>query len=452
MGMTTIFIAIFEGVESKNILRTGILRTLLAHSDIRLVLLVKSEERKANLQLEFRDPRILYEVVEPFAPAGFDRFFRRLKFYLLRTDTTLLRREMRYDLTRNAFAYYLNAFAHLALARRFVRAAVRAADFALVRPAEYAGLFEKYQPRLVIAANLFDEPEIHLLREARRRGVKTIGLINSWDKPTARCALRLLPDKVIVFNDLVKGDMIMHHDIRERDIFVGGVSQYDRYFNFRPLARELFFQKLGIDSKKRLIVYAPVGGVFGNSDWKMIDILYWLNGEGKFGENTEIFVRFPPNDFFDEAELKKRPHLRYVYPGVRFSQKRGIDWDMTEAELEELVNTLYHMSLLVGYASSIGVDAAVFDKPVMVINFEVVKAPMIASPSVYNRMAHYQKALATGGIRLINNEEELMQWVRRYLADPSLDREGRRRLVETQCKFLDGKSGERIGEFILSML
>lgn len=449
----TIFLTIFEGVESKNILRTGIFPTLLQNPDVNVVFFVKNEARVAYHKKEFKDLRIAYEVVAVPPPSGIDCIFVKLKFLLLRTKTTALRRTIRYESDRNWRVYYGGNFLSWFLARSAIRRAIRALDFFLVQNSVYTEFFARYHPDLVLCANLFDEPETHLLREAKRRSVRTIGFVNSWDKATARGMLRLLPDKMVVFNDLVKDDLMRYHDVREEDIFVGGIPQYDPYFSFRAIPREEFFRSIGMDSQKKLIVYSPVGSMFGHADWDMIDMLYRLKHEGKFGSDAEIFLRFPPNEFIDQKELKKRPFLKYTYPGVRFSEKRGIDWDMTFPELRDLANTLYHMSLIISYASSIGIDAAVFDKPVINLNFEARDYGLVSrSPSQFNRMYHYKKALQSGGIRLVNNEEELAHWVRKYLFNPRFDAEGRARMVKSQCVFMDGKSGERIGKYIISML
>ena len=142
--------------------------------------------------------------------------------------------------------------------------------------------FEKYRPDLVLLASIFDEQELNMLREAKRQGVEVVGFINSWDRPTARCMLRLLADRFVVFNDIVKEELIEYDEIREEDIYVGGIPQYDQYFKLIPWTRERFFQKLGLDPKKKLIVYSPIGSAYSNSDWDFIDLLYRLNGEGKF--------------------------------------------------------------------------------------------------------------------------------------------------------------------------
>lgn len=451
--MKTIFITIFEGVESKNILRTPIFETLMRRKDIRLVLFTKSQKRAEYHKKEFNDPRIIYEVVENPKVVGFDWIFRKLKYTLLRTETTKLRRRMDYGMRNNYISYHWGDFVNWFLARRTIIRVVRILDYYFVRDRVYAKYFEKHKPDIVFLANLFDEREVHFLREAERRDVKTVGFINTWDRVSARCILRLLPDRLAVFNDLIKEELVCYDDVNREQIFVGGIPQYDQYFSLRPSLREEFFRGLGLSSATKLIVYSPIGSAFSNSDWDMMDLLDRLAKGGKFGEHVAVLVRFPPNDFIDPKELDKRPDLLYTYPGTRFSEKRGVDWDMNFAELKYLSDTLYHMSLLICYASSISIDAAALDRPIINLNFEIRPHEILSkSPTQFYKMEHYKKALDTGGIHLVGSEDELIELVKKYLENPALDRRARAMLVESQCKFKDGKSGERIANFVLSYL
>lgn len=451
--MRTIFVTIFEGVESKNILRTSVLPTLLGDPDVSLVLFTKSGERAMYHQKEFNDPRIIYEVIEEPEVVGLDQLFMKLRFFLLNTESSWLWRKMSFEERENYLPHYVGSLLKFILARPGIAVIFRWLDYLLVRDSRYRGVFDKYNPDLVFVANLFSEHEIHLAREARRRHIKSVGLINSWDRVTARSVLRLVPDKLIVFNELVKEEAMEHNGISRDQIFVSGIPQYDKYFTGTRTNREAFFRKKGIDPGHRLIVFSPQGGTFSESDWDIIDLMQRLLAEGRFGQNVSILVRFPPNDYFDPEEIARRPNMIYDYPGTRFSKIKGTDWDMTPEELQNLVDTLYHMSLIVTYASSISVDAAVFDKPVININFELRKsASPFKIPTRYYAKTHYRKALDTGGIRLVDNEEELVKWANIYLNDPSVDSENRKRLVKEQCAYLDGKSGERIGKFILDYL
>jgi len=440
-------------MEIKNILRTSILSTLLEEKDIRIVLFTRTQERVDYHKKEFNNPRIAYEIVEKPVIRGIDRLLQKFKFLLLHTETTDLRRRMRYEAEKNIVGYYAGRVLNRVFARKFFRILLRFLDYHMVTNRQYDLYFINYAPCLVILGNLFTESEGDFLRAAKKRSIRTVGFINSWDKTAGRSVLRGLPDQIIVFNDIIKQEVIMYNDVDAKNIFVGGMPHFDHYFNGHITPREQFLKTINLSDDMRFILYAPIGSTFSDSDWDMIDLLYRLNSEKKFGEHIAILVRFPPNDFIDQNELNKRPDLLYEYPGFRFSTVRGGDWDMGEREVKHLADTLAHMALLIGYTSSIAVDAAVFDKPIINIYFEIhKKKSSFLSPIHYYEMTHYKKAFQAGGTRLARDEDELVKWVNQYLHEPALDREDRQRIVREQCTITDGTSGEKIAKFILDYM
>ena len=448
--MKTIFITIFQGVEAKNILRTKVFAELMKHPDIRPVLFVRSPERAEYYRRQFSDPRIRYEAVDYRAGGRLERFFGRLKFHLLRTKTTDLRRRMDLDSSGDKFAYFSGLVLNRIMARSFLRRVLRWLDRYLVRERPLAACFDKYQPDLLFLAHLFDDVEIALLREAKRRNIPTIGFVNSWDKLTARCIIRLLPDQLLVYNDIVKREAMVHADMKAQDIEVVGIPQYDLYVGYTPTHRQEFLRRIGLAPQRRFILYAPMGETFSDSDWDIIDLLHRWLGNGSLPPDVDLLVRFQPNDLVNEKELAKRSWLHFDRPGTRFSSRRGVDWDMSEEELRHLADTLAHTSLLVCYASSLSVDAAIFAKPVINIGFEIKPAErLVKSPTQFYKMEHYRKALDSGGIQLVRSDDDLLHWMNRYLQDPAYDQGGRARLVSEQCGKLDGKAGERIASAIL---
>ena len=449
MSMKTVFITIFQGAEAKNILRTDIYKNLIAHDDIRIVFFVDSPERAEYYKKEFSHPRVFYEAIEDANPKGLDAFFSSLSFTLLRTATTDLRRKMNLEDNRNHLGYYWHLLLNRILARRWVRKLVRALDYLLVSNHRFAPYFEKYKPDVVFLAHLFDGQEVHLLREAKHRGVRSIGFINSWDKLTARRVLRLLPDSLVVFNEIVKEEAMRYADMKEKDIFVSGIPNYDWHVNYKPISRGEFCQKNKLDPDKKLIVYAPMGKAFSNSDWDIIDLIQDSTTNNSIA-NAQLFVRFQPNDFIENEELEKRPWLRYAMPGVRFSRARGVNWDMSFDDIKGLTDTLANADLFICYASSISVDAAVFDKPVINIDFEIKGGPLSKSPTFFYKTEHYKKVVKSGAIQYPKSKEDFLLWINKYLANPAIDREARKKLVSDQCWKLDGKSGSRIAGHILS--
>lgn len=451
--MKTIFISILSGVEAKAILRTDILASLLAREHLQIVLFVKNRARAAFYEKEFAHPRIQYEIVGEYAFSRWNILFEFLKNFLVRTDTLSLYRRLLFIDRKNPVIFFGGNLLSFILARPLFQRISRFLDAMLAHDRIFSAAYDRYQPSLVFLANLFDPVEVSMLREAKKRKIKSVGFINSWDKIASKGFLRLLPDKVIVPNHLVEREAVHYDTIPRETIFVSGVPQYDAYFNREGLlSREAFFEKIGADPRKKLVVFGPIGRTLSNSDWEIIDRLNALL-KARLPE-TELLVRFQPNDFAgDETEFKKRPWLRADVPGVRFGAGLGMDWDMTGAELLHLKNTLFHCSVVVSYASSISIDSAVFDKPVINVGFEVRTGdPAQKQPTRRYATVHYRKALATGGIRLVISENELAAWIKKYLEHPELHREGRARLVREQCVYTDGKTGKRIADFLLRQL
>ena len=58
----------------------------------------------------------------------------------------------------------------------------------------------------------------------------------------------------------------------------------------------------------------------------------------------------------------------------------------------------------------------------------------------------------SGGVKIAYDKEELLEQINELLAHPDWGSAGRKKIVKEQCVYTDGKSGERIGNFILSLL
>ncbi len=436
------------GVEAKSILRTNILGALL-DSGARVVLFVKSKERADFYRAEYDHQNLYYEVVEKPRLSRLNGIFEFVRQYLIQTKTMRLYKRLVYEESRNRLRYMASSLATMLLARPAVRQFVRFLDYRLCWESSFDDVFHRYEPDCVFLSNLFSDIETSMLRAARARGIRTIGFINSWDKTTSRGSVRLHPDTLIVPSDFVLEDALRFVDIQPERIVVSGPPQYDDYTNTDGIiSREDFFKKIKMDSRLPLVVFSPMGSTWSDSDWDMID-LFHNEMEKRAQRPYNFFVRFLPNDSFD-ARHAERPWLRYDIPGVRFGALRGMDWDMRFDELRHLKNTLYHASLFVSYASSLAIDAALFDKPIINIGFEVRNGQgPFQTPTRRYETEHYSRGLLAGGIHMAKSKEELVEWIDRYLEDPSIDRSGRERLVREQCSKVDGTAGARIAAAIL---
>ena len=61
-----------------------------------------------------------------------------------------------------------------------------------------------------------------------------------------------------------------------------------------------------------------------------------------------------------------------------------------------------------------------------------------------------KKMLDLGGMTMVSNKEDLILWISKYLDDPKINSEKRKAVTKQQLWKLDGKSGERIANYILN--
>ena len=119
----------------------------------------------------------------------------------------------------------------------------------------------------------------------------------------------------------------------------------------------------------------------------------------------------------------------------------------------ELAESMKYADVVVNFASTITIDAAVFDTPIVCVNYDHRGArPFKLSPRRIYYFDHYAKLGHTGGFELANSKTELINKIDYSINHPEYLSENRKKIIEQQCVFSDGKSGERVANHILRTL
>ena len=127
--------------------------------------------------------------------------------------------------------------------------------------------------------------------------------------------------------------------------------------------------------------------------------------------------------------------------------------DVMAEHQRHLADTMRHSDVAVNVASTITIEACVFDTPVVNIAFDgEADLPYPRSAARYYKFTHYVNITRRDAVRVAWTPAEMIGLINRYLADPALDAEGRRRVVADQVQFLDGRSGERIAQAVVDEL
>ena len=127
--------------------------------------------------------------------------------------------------------------------------------------------------------------------------------------------------------------------------------------------------------------------------------------------------------------------------------------DCTPESQQHLADTLRHSDVVVQVASTIAVEAAIFDTPAVNVSFDGdVPAEWTRSARRYLRFTHFANVVRHGAVKLAETPEQLVDGVAATSMNPTLDAAGRRRVVQEQCQFLDGRSADRVAACVVDML
>lgn len=459
--MKTIIITIPLGIVARNILRTNVFRILKAQKDLRIVLILPPNV-DPHLRKELEGENVTIEEKKARVRAGPFRHFILYPFMrnLVYTDTSKMffRYGSRFSQPRNTpIRYFFSLIFFGPLSKiTFLKRFCRWLDYNFFGhyDQEYEFLFNKYQLSLVFVNNPLHDPiDWALLRIARRRHVATVGMAKSWDN-FDKWLFTVLPDTFLVWNEKMREDLIKLQDVKSEKIAMTGVPQFDIYKSPKTfLSREEHCRQMGIDFSKKIIFFGSQWAL--PYDDEIVDILHQFITEGAFKKKCIVLAR----PHFEEYRLKTGRFERFKnYPYVVLDKQDRTSkcfwgWNPNWEDMKHLANNLYHCDMVVTTASTLSLDAAVFDKPVINIAFDGFhKRPWARSTLRAYRYAHYKPIAESGGIRLVYSKEELKEAVNQYLENPVIDSHKRKKLCQRFCYKLDGKSGQRIAENILAIL
>jgi hypothetical protein len=455
--MKTLFISAFHSFISKNILNTDVLRSLRDDRDIRVVIFVP--EHKADFfRKTYAGENVVVEGVDVarIAASKPNIVLGRLLFLMIDSHYLWYKRVERRDARPGVLAW-LKYYVYGALVKvlsgskslnRLARAAYRRwtpKDF-------FAAPFEKYRPDLVFSTDVFDPFDAQLLNEAQHHGVKTLGMVRSWDNCWSKGLMPIPPDRLLVNNGIIKEEAMTLHDYPADRIAVVGLPQFDAFVKDTRVPREAFFAKIGVDPGKRLVLFAPAGTILSDTDWQLCDILARALEEGKITQPVHFFVRNHPGHPADLSRFKKNPHFTIQDPGHVFGSNLK-DTELAPDDQTFLADLLFHSDVVMYVATSLGLDSAVYDKPQIMVSFDgYEKKEYTKSVARYHDEDHMRKLIATGGTRVVRDQDAWIGAINSYLDDAALDREGRKRIVEEQLYRIDGGSGERVAREIRALM
>ena len=456
-GAPRVMLMLRYGMTARNLFRTDFLPTLLREGIRLIVVCPAADDPGLKQELE---PQGVELVMLPTLRKGlFERIWHMvasiLAFEHPGTNQTMRVKWLHLGLVEKRWgdcllqALAAPLFLHKV---RIFRRWLTWVDFRSFSHPEIGHLFDLYRPDVFVATYTY-EPDIHYVREARKRGIKTVGIVKSWDNLSSKTRIAVEPDILLVWSPEMRDEAVRLHFIPEEKIHIVGAPQFDVNADYRHHETRMeFMRKIGADPKKKLIFY-PMHDSWTYSDEENIRLIHRIANQDDFPFPCHIHVRKYPKNQNDISALE-------VELGVTSENSgRVVDsWadrvDPSRADMEHLCELMYHADLVIHIGSTIAVDAACQNTPN--IGFGLDSKNQALPWGHYARRAfqldHNRWLVGLGGVKMVATPEELRAAMMQYLLHPETDRVGRKAVMEKIIWELDGRSGQRTAEEVLAAL
>ncbi len=283
-------------------------------------------------------------------------------------------------------------------------------------------------------------------------------LIQSWDNISSKVAI--LPDWLDTYWTWSKTmSKDLHHfypGIKKDRVKVIGSPQFDFHLEKDLLeTRDVFCKQQGLDPLKKFILIGS-----GTEKWMPDEPIKLLNLSRRIHNEMpeiQILIRLHPKDHGGRwlRYGKEYQALNVIFQYTSPSKHMDVGGFIPPKDFyKNQVNTIYHSELVLNSSSTITVDAAILDKPIICFGYDLDEDKKFPEGRsfAYTQSNHYQLLVNTGGIEVVKSEQECMDAIKQNMANPGMRAAERKEIVRAVTEVPDGKAGIRLCEDIINML
>ncbi len=279
------------------------------------------------------------------------------------------------------------------------------------------------QPDLLVASPVieFASAQVEYLKSAARQGVATAIAVASWDNLTGKGLLRFLPDRVLVWNEIQRGELEEMHGIPPDRVVLTGAQRFDWWFGREPtLGYSDFARKVSVDPGKPYLLYLCSSPFIAPDEVSFVR--RWVEALREAGDpdvrDLGVLVRPHPQNGkqWDGVDLG-------AYGNATIWPRAGQQPDAGEARADYF-DSLFHCAAVVGINTSALLEAGILGKSVYTVldpHFETQEGTL-----------HFRYLLRENGglLHVARSPEEHTEQLARGLAD-SAEQEQTRNFVRS---------------------
>jgi hypothetical protein len=287
------------------------------------------------------------------------------------------------------------------LGARILGPALRLLDWMVPVDRRITAWIAEKSPDLVLITPLvyFGSAQVDYVKVARRLGVRSALCVASWDNLTNKGLIRIMPDKIFVWNDAQKSEAVTLHGARADCVETTGAQTFDEWFVARPkLSREYFFRTVGLDPVHPYLLYLCSSKSIAPNEVMFIE--KWIHA-----------LRSSAFPELRKAGILVRPHPKnleqWTYPDVLQAENVAVwprtitDWVIDDEKRADYFHSLYFSRAVVGVNTSALIEAGIVGRAVY-----TVLAPEFSRTQQGTLHFHYLKDFSGGLLRVARNFDE----------------------------------------------
>ena len=247
------------------------------------------------------------------------------------------------------------------LGLRALQAGLRVMERCIPVPHAVRAFIGQRRPDVVLVTPLIDigSRQVDYLKASSELGIPTGLCVASWDNLTNKGLLRVVPDRVFVWNEIQRNEAIAMHRVPAERVVITGAQAFDHWFGWTPsCSREEFCHRVGLMPEHPYVLF--VGSTVGIAADEPAYVGKWirtLRASGYAG--------------LDRVGVLVRPHPKQQarWEGVDLSETGNtrIQRAHTPADLAsraDYFDALVHSAAVVGVNTSAMIEAAIVGRDV----------------------------------------------------------------------------------------
>lgn len=245
------------------------------------------------------------------------------------------------------------------------------------------------QSKSILVTSLTNAKDIHVALFAKKMNIKIIGTVRSWDNLSSHGRLVVEPNIFYSHSDFMSDTLLEFHSLKECKVDTLVAPNYKK--SFIPEKTE------SLKNKSFNIGYACMGARVNPDDYN-------------FTNEFNNLAKFFPEQTFYIIQHPAYPHK------IEFSLNqnvRVVQYDYNKSGLESFYRNLSTFDLIIGGGTSLLLDAAILEIPVIFIGFEYQKHSYWTSALRYmDYVYHFNKFIEKTDIFICRSHSELVRVIR----------------------------------------